>query len=72
MNESSGRGISFAVKSGNRSKRRTTSYPIKPTSPPVSGGNPAILGDFKCAAESLSASSGSIPVGAPAGVVPCQ
>ena len=38
----------------------------------MSGGNPAIVGDFKCAAERRRASSGSIPVGAPAGAVPCQ
>ena len=45
---------------------------MKPTNPPVSGGKPAILGDFKCAAESRNASNGSIPVGAPAGALPCQ
>ena len=45
---------------------------MKPTRPPVSGGSPAIFGDFKCAAESRKASNGSIPVGAPAGAVPCQ
>ena len=45
---------------------------MNPTSPPVSGGNPAIFGDFKCAADCRSASNGSIPVGAPAGAVPCQ
>ena len=45
---------------------------MKPTSPPVSGGSPAMVGDFKCAAERRNASSGSIPVGAPAGAVPCQ
>ena len=43
-----------------------------PTSPPVRGGSPAIFGDFRCAADRRSASSGSIPTGAPAGVVPTQ
>ena len=45
---------------------------MNPTKPPVSGGNPAIFGDFKWAAESRNASNGSMPVGAPAGAVPCQ
>ena len=29
------------------SNRRTVSYPMYPTNPPVSGGRPSIIGDFK-------------------------
>ncbi|CAB4752753.1 unannotated protein [freshwater metagenome] len=72
MKLSSGSGRSLTESSGSFSILRITSYPIKPTSPPVSGGKPAIFGDFRCATDKRSASSGSIPEGAPAGGLPCQ
>ena len=45
---------------------------MNPTRPPVNGGRPGIFGERKCAADKRNASNGSIPVGAPAGALPCQ
>ena len=50
----------------------TMSYPRYPTNPPVSGGKLASFGERRCAVEILNADSGSIPVGAPDGIVPSQ
>ena len=48
------------------------SYPRYPTNPPVSGGKLASFGERRCEVEILNADNGSIPVGAPDGIVPSQ
>ena len=70
ISASSGRCRSSAVWSGSRSRRRTASYPMKPTSPPVSGGRSGRRGVASAVNVSRTAASGSPPEGRPTGGVP--
>ncbi len=57
--------------SGRRSIWRTASQPMKPTSPPVSGGIPGIFGVLQRSVRVAMASSGVPLIGAPIAVAEC-